>query len=114
MLAWVRTGVTLMGLGFVVARFGLFLREIAAIHPSQPVTPPPGSHSSGMSIWIGTILLIVGVGMNLHATIRFAAFGRRFRRGDAIHPPSFVLEFTIAVLLGILGLALAAHLISTR
>ena len=29
LLAWVRTGLALMGLGFVVARFGLFLREVA-------------------------------------------------------------------------------------
>src|SRR5690348_14683619 len=28
LLAWVRTGVALIGLGFVVARFGLFLREL--------------------------------------------------------------------------------------
>jgi uncharacterized membrane protein YidH (DUF202 family) len=28
-LAWIRTGLALMGFGFVVARFGLFLREIA-------------------------------------------------------------------------------------
>ena len=30
LLAWIRTGLALMGFGFVVARFGLFLREIAA------------------------------------------------------------------------------------
>ncbi len=29
-LAWIRTGIAFMGFGFVVARFGLFLREIAA------------------------------------------------------------------------------------
>ena len=29
-LAWIRTGIALSGFGFVVARFGLFLREIAA------------------------------------------------------------------------------------
>ncbi|HTQ37795.1 MAG TPA: DUF202 domain-containing protein [Pirellulales bacterium] len=28
--AWVRMGIALMGFGFVVARFGLFLREISA------------------------------------------------------------------------------------
>jgi hypothetical protein len=28
-LAWIRTGIAFMGFGFVVARFGLFLREIA-------------------------------------------------------------------------------------
>ena len=30
-LAWMRTGLALMGFGFVVARFGLFLRKIAAV-----------------------------------------------------------------------------------
>ncbi len=30
-LAWIRTGLALMGFGFVVARFGLFLRECAAV-----------------------------------------------------------------------------------
>jgi putative membrane protein len=30
-LAWVRTGLAMMGFGFVVARFGLFLRELAAV-----------------------------------------------------------------------------------
>lgn len=30
LLAWIRTGLALMGFGFVVARFGLFLREVAA------------------------------------------------------------------------------------
>ena len=29
MLAWIRTGLAMMGFGFVVARFGLFLRELA-------------------------------------------------------------------------------------
>ena len=37
LLAWVRTGLALMGFGFVVARFGLFLRELFAI---RAVTPP--------------------------------------------------------------------------
>jgi putative membrane protein len=35
-LAWIRTGIALMGFGFVVARFGLFLRELEAIKAIQP------------------------------------------------------------------------------
>ncbi|HET6326866.1 MAG TPA: DUF202 domain-containing protein [Planctomycetaceae bacterium] len=37
LLAWVRTGLAMMGFGFVVARFGLFLRELAS---EQGGTPP--------------------------------------------------------------------------
>ncbi len=32
-LAWIRTGLALMGLGFVVARFGLFLQTLR-LNPS--------------------------------------------------------------------------------
>ena len=32
-LAWIRTGLALMGFGFVVARFGLFLKEVAGGAP---------------------------------------------------------------------------------
>jgi putative membrane protein len=28
LLAWIRTGLALMGFGFVVARFGLFLQQV--------------------------------------------------------------------------------------
>jgi hypothetical protein len=31
LLAWIRTGLALMGFGFVFARFGLFLRDLAAM-----------------------------------------------------------------------------------
>ena len=30
LLAWLRTGISIVGLGFIVARFGLFLRIAAA------------------------------------------------------------------------------------
>ena len=39
LLAWIRTGLALMGFGFVVARFGLFLQELQSVqHSSAPQT----------------------------------------------------------------------------
>ena len=35
-LAWIRTGLALMGFGFVVARFGLFLRALQIGQPNLP------------------------------------------------------------------------------
>ncbi|MGA9968262.1 MAG: DUF202 domain-containing protein [Terriglobales bacterium] len=40
-LAWIRTGLALMGFGFVVARFGLFLQQI------QVVEHAPAAQSLG-------------------------------------------------------------------
>jgi len=54
-LAWIRTGLALMGFGFVVARFGLFLQRLQLIEPVS--TPKP----VGLSVWFGTALIAVGV-----------------------------------------------------
>ena len=42
-LAWIRTGLAMMGFGFVVARFGVFLREISN------ATPERSAGSTGLS-----------------------------------------------------------------
>src|SRR5579871_5674308 len=50
LLAWIRTGLALMGFGFVVARFGIFLQEFQIAG-----TRRMGS-SFGQSLWFGTAL----------------------------------------------------------
>lgn len=54
-LAWIRTGLALMGFGFVVARFGLFLRQL------QLIDHAPAARSYGLSVWFGTTLITLGV-----------------------------------------------------
>src|SRR5580658_807027 len=63
-LAWIRTGLTLMGFGFVVARFGLFLRMLQISKEGAA----PASHS--ISPWIGTLFIVVGVAVNLFSIRR--------------------------------------------
>jgi len=75
LLAWVRTGLALMGFGFVVARFGLFLHEIAAIRPAPP--PPPS-----LSLWIGGGLVVLGVVVNVAAAVQHVRLLRRLERGE--------------------------------
>src|ERR1700748_34932 len=60
-LAWIRTGIALMGFGFVVARFGLFLRMLQVGASAAP------AENFGFSFWIGTALIVVGVLVNLGA-----------------------------------------------
>lgn len=54
-LAWIRTGIALMGFGFVVARFGLFLHELA---DSKELTKVP---EAGFSMPVGILLIGLGV-----------------------------------------------------
>jgi putative membrane protein len=44
-LAWIRTGLGLMGVGFAVARFGLFLRQMQSEETYMPI------HATGLSVW---------------------------------------------------------------
>jgi putative membrane protein len=81
-LAWIRTGLAFMGFGFVVARFGLFLRELAAVH-SDRMRP------TRFSIAMGTGLIAVGVIVNITAIINHVHLIRELRQGDLRSRPPF-------------------------
>jgi putative membrane protein len=106
-LAWIRTGLALMGFGFVVARFGLFLREISMTTHAHPL------ESTGVSLWAGTALLLVGVLVNLAASIHHVSLIGRLNRGDQVGRPS-AAGIAVALILAAFGLALAAYLVMMR
>lgn len=53
LLAWIRTGLALMGFGFAVARFG------------------SADHSESFSMWLGMALIAAGVAVNLASTRQY-------------------------------------------
>src|SRR5258708_26080152 len=58
LLAWARTGVAIMGLGFVVARFGLAIRELAVGSAAQ--APRGASTAFGVALVLsGAVLLVL-------------------------------------------------------
>jgi putative membrane protein len=65
-LAWIRTGLGLMGIGFAVSRFGLFLRQITALE-SHPIA---NAHTTGLSLWSGVALVTLGVIVTLASVLR--------------------------------------------
>jgi putative membrane protein len=106
LLAWMRTGLALMGFGFVVARFGLFLREIAAVgHVAA------GQHSTGWSLWIGTALIGLGVAVSLVASYEYYRFVCLSKRGRAYAPRTALLAVVVGVILALLGIVMALYLI---
>ncbi len=106
MLAWIRTGLATMGLGFVVARFALFLEEYRALTQVQA-----GKHET--SLRIGAAIIVVGVAINLIAPVLHARELRRQLRGDPFRPSGWSFGIAVAVGLGLLGLAVAYHLLTT-
>ena len=103
-LAWIRTGVALMGFGFVIARFGLFLRQLASI---GTIRAPGGP---ALSAPLGTSLVIIGVVVNVLACVNHVRLIRDLNRGQiALGRPS-ILGLVVALLLAATGLAMALYL----
>jgi putative membrane protein len=59
-LAWVRTSLGLIGLGFVLARMGLFLRELTLAHPGGP---PHSGHFGHEFVISGIVFLALGTAL---------------------------------------------------
>src|ERR1700731_1358167 len=75
LLAWIRTGLPLMGFGFVVARFGLFLQQMQIAQHASFV------QTYGLSPWFGTALIAAGVALTLFSGWHHFRLVRAMDRG---------------------------------
>jgi len=91
-LAWVRTSVSIMSLGFVVAKFGLWLRELGA-----RLDPNMQSRGSGTSVPIGLGMIGLGGAIVLVAAWRFHTVNRQIDDGTVEADRGLVLAMTIAM-----------------
>ncbi len=106
-LAWIRTGLSLMGFGFVVARFGIFLKEVQ-LTTHETITKP-----TGFSVGFGTTLVLIGVWMNVVAAFQHVRTVRKIRNGELLNRPSKV-AIAIAVILAATGVAMAVYLVAVH
>jgi putative membrane protein len=74
LLAWIRTGVAVMAFGFVVARFGLFLRLLRAGNPAV--------EGSGLSPVLGTTLVLLGSLSVGGGALAYHRYCKRLRPAD--------------------------------
>jgi putative membrane protein len=110
LLAWIRTGLALMGFGFVVARFGLFLQEFLAVQHNAEIQ----MRSFGFSLWFGVALIVAGVFVNVFAGWHHARLVGELDRGDTVHTHPLRQALAIAFFLAAVGLAMTIYLISIR
>ncbi|MGA3131334.1 MAG: DUF202 domain-containing protein [Terracidiphilus sp.] len=107
-LAWIRTGLALMGFGFVVARFGLFLQQVQAFRAAIP------QHGQGFSLWFGTVLILVGVIVNVFAGVHHLGLVRKLDSGEIPRSHPTAQAMALAIFLAMVGLAMAIYLVLLR
>lgn len=108
LLAWVRTGITVMALGFVVARFGLFLEILAA--SSRPPAHLALPSSETLSATLGVALVLAGVLSVLGALLNHLRYVRTLPAQDV---PALTLPWfapAAAALIALMGGLLALYL----
>ncbi len=107
LLAWIRTGLTVMAFGFLVARFGVFLRIAAAQLGAEAHTPrfAPLSHA------IGVCLVLAGTFSILVAAREHRAFLRTLPESDRPAGRDARLHERLAAFLGLLGVLLTVYLV---
>lgn len=102
LLIWIRTGLSLMGFGFVLARFGLFLEELSA----RQANPRPVH----ISLWFGILLITLGVVVNVASAWMHLPFLQRTRKNETDLPGTWRLALALAVLSAAAGAAMAVVL----
>jgi putative membrane protein len=107
-LAWIRTGLALMGVGFAVARFGLFLREFQTNQTRLPV------QATGLSEWSGIALVGAGVLVLLSATVRHVQLVRELGSGTWVPGKVSRNAVLLALLLAAIGVAMSGYLLFVR
>lgn len=106
LLAWVRSGLTVMALGFVVARFGLFLALLSASNDMPAVQP----HSHWASSALGIALVVLGAAAILGALRNHRAYVLSLPPQDCPAMPLPWLTSFLALAVALIGIALALYL----
>lgn len=112
LLAWIRTSLALMGFGFIVAKFGLFLNELIELRSKQEVSLEKiETPSTGWSLAIGVALVALGVFVNVFAAREHVIFLRQFAGTELAKPRQYAAEMMILAVISILGVVMAAYLV---
>lgn len=104
-LAWIRTSIALMGLGFVIVKFGLFLKQVAIILEDFNVTI-----SEGFSSVVGTAMVALGVILAFFAYFQYKKVETQIDRQSYKSSSLISILLTLVIVVG--GVFLVVHLLT--
>jgi putative membrane protein len=103
-LAWIRTSISLMGFGFLIARFALFLRAYGLTGGDLPAPRP------AISSWLGFAMVCVGVIVCVLAAVRHRAYIQALENGIGNPSRDVRTSLLLSVVLALVGLAIAINI----
>ena len=106
LLAWIRTSISIVVFGFVVAKFGITLRQMLAL--SHGASMPVGA---GTSVYLGAVFIGIGILAALAAWIHYACTRIAIEQ-EQFHPTSRAAT-ALAITVALFGIALIGYLLFT-
>jgi putative membrane protein len=102
LLAWVRTSISLMTFGFVIAKIGIWLPRL---------NTRPDLHASPQleSTWVGGVFLVLGVVANALAVTRYSLARRAILTGKQVGAGP--LPMIMAVLVTLFGIVISVYML---
>jgi len=105
MLAWLRTGLTIIAIGFLVSRFGLFVQLFSTQAPALA-----HQNTIAISSSLGVCFVVVGSLAIATAAIQHRRFVATLSASSLPSAYSSKLAVILSVFIALLGIVLAAYL----
>jgi putative membrane protein len=103
-LAWIRTSIALMGFGFVIVKFALFLTQVSMLMDGKVVSS--NLHSS----LVGVVMIGLGVLVALLAFFQFKKHEEQLKNNSFYSSSTMLLFVTLILMIG--GIILVLYLLS--
>lgn len=93
-LAWIRTSIALMGFGFVIVKFNLFVKQITFFISHNELPP-----TKGYSAWVGIIMVALGAIISILAYMRYRNIEKQLENGSFFPSSWLSVSLTIGILI---------------
>ena len=103
-LAWIRTSIALMGFGFVIVKFTLFLKQLSLLLDTTNVS------TKGYSAITGVIMVAIGVLIAILAFIQYKKNRKQLKNNYFVSSSMLSLLITLIIFMG--GIFLIFYLLS--
>lgn len=104
-LAWIRTSIALMGFGFVIVKFTLFLKQLSLLLQTSDIK------IKANSTYAGIIMVAVGMFIAVLAFLQYKKNDKQLRNNYFESSSKLSLLITLIMIIG--GLFLIVYLFST-
>jgi putative membrane protein len=109
-LSWVRTSIALIGLGFAIERFSLFLQQFRLIANPDTTGNAASATAHDYSALVGIGMIIVGTGLIVYALKNYLESNKTIASGKYM-PKNAIIYTTSATIIG-LGIIMIIFLIA--